>query len=123
MISSTPGCLHPLQARLVPTLVSILNDTSGKVSPGLQSVALDVLMTLVRASQQPPLSDLLMCSAFPAAVDCTLRTDDNSILQVGKNNSEELGIRGNFRLMGIYIFSRKRHRRRQLLRPCQIIRL
>jgi hypothetical protein len=48
---------------------------------GLHSVALDVLQTLVRYSE-PPLSDTLMNTAFPAALQCILRTDDNSTMQV-----------------------------------------
>jgi len=44
-------------------------------------VALDVLQTLVRYSE-PPLSDTLMNTAFPAALHCILRTDDNSTMQV-----------------------------------------
>jgi hypothetical protein len=48
---------------------------------GLHAVALDVLQTLVRYSE-PPLSDTLMNTAFPAALQCILRTDDNSTMQV-----------------------------------------
>ena len=71
VIAETPQCLAPLEARLVPTLVSILDapvspDSIGSspgaesadttfnlktsVTTGLQAVALDVLQTLVRAS-------------------------------------------------------------------------
>ena len=71
VIAETPQCLAPLEARLVPTLVSILDapvspdsigsspstesaDTSFNlktgVTTGLQAVALDVLQTLVRAT-------------------------------------------------------------------------
>ena len=71
VIAETPRCLSPLEARLVPTLVSILDapvspDTTSigssttptdesfnlktSVTSGLQAVALDVLQTLVRAS-------------------------------------------------------------------------
>jgi hypothetical protein len=48
---------------------------------GLHAVALDVLQTLVRYSD-PPLSDALMNTAFPAALHCILRTNDNSTMQV-----------------------------------------
>lgn len=84
VLSQTEGCLLPLQTRLVPTLVSILNPhgEAKTVAPGLQAVALDVLQTLVRASN-PPLSDLLMSNAFPVAANCTLHSDDNAIMQVG----------------------------------------
>eukprot|EP00094_Tigriopus_californicus_P002531 TCALIF_02446-PA protein Name:"Similar to Ipo9 Importin-9 (Mus musculus)" AED:0.08 eAED:0.08 QI:0/0.33/0.2/0.9/1/1/10/0/889 len=84
VLSQTEGCLLPLQTRLVPTLVSILspNSEAKTVAPGLQAVALDVLQTLVRASN-PPLSDLLMSNAFPVAANCTLHSDDNAIMQSG----------------------------------------
>jgi hypothetical protein len=83
IISQTPTCLEPLQSRLVPTLVSILESAQGdKVTPGLQAVALDMLQTLVRSSDAP-LSPLLVESAFLPAVQCMMRTDDNSIMQVG----------------------------------------
>ena len=67
-----------------------------KVSTGLQAVALDILQTLVRAYgvvsnsksgenptiQSRPLSQILVVNAFPAAVKCTLRSDDNAVTQV-----------------------------------------
>ncbi|XP_069694516.1 importin-9 [Periplaneta americana] len=81
-LSQNPECLAPLQQRLVPTLVSILNAPVDKIPSGLHSVALDVLQTLVRYSE-PPLSDTLMNTAFPAALQCILRTDDNSTMQSG----------------------------------------
>ena len=40
VISQTPEALAPLQTRLVPTLVSIMESQAEKVSPGLQAVAL-----------------------------------------------------------------------------------
>ena len=58
------------------------------MSTGLQSVALDILQTLVRANagnkenNPRPLSQLLVANAFPAAVKCTLHSDDNSVTQV-----------------------------------------
>lgn len=45
-------------------------------------VALDILQTLVRSSSLP-LSDALMNQAFPAAVQSTMKTDDNSTMQSG----------------------------------------
>ncbi|GFG36391.1 hypothetical protein Cfor_01763 [Coptotermes formosanus] len=81
-LSQNPECLSPLQQRLVPTLVSILNAPADKIPSGLHAVALDVLQTLVRYSE-PPLSDTLMNTAFPAALQCILRTDDNSTMQTG----------------------------------------
>ena len=41
-----------------------------------------MLQTLVRASGAP-LSPLLVDSAFLPAVQCTMKTDDNAIMQVG----------------------------------------
>ena len=59
-------------------------------------MALDILQTLVRAYgvvsnnksgenptiQSRPLSQILVVNAFPAAVKCTLRSDDNAVTQV-----------------------------------------
>ncbi len=100
--STSPRCSESLESRLVPTLVSILDADGDKVTSALQSVALDILQTLVRANatvvqsgaenkgpscngsnQNPrPLSQLLVAQAFPAAVKCTLHSDDNSVTQV-----------------------------------------
>ena len=76
MIAQTPGCLAPLESRLVPTLVSILE--GGGAGPeknslsGLQPIALEILETLVRAGgigqQKNQLSQIVMSSAFPAVV-------------------------------------------------------
>lgn len=99
-IARTPGCADSLEARLVPTLVSILEAQGDKVTMGLQSVAMDILQVLVRSygssssTQQQqqqsgssiparPLSQLLVANAFPAAIKCTLHTDDNSVSQSG----------------------------------------
>ncbi|KAK2163574.1 hypothetical protein LSH36_77g04009 [Paralvinella palmiformis] len=82
VLSENPACIEPLQQRLVPTLVSILHASVDKIPMGSQAVALDIVQKLVRSSQTP-LSDLLMNSAFPAAVQCTLKTDDNSTMQSG----------------------------------------
>ena len=38
VLSETEGCLEPLQQRLVPTLVSILQQEQDKVAPGLQVI-------------------------------------------------------------------------------------
>ena len=86
--TSTPECAASLESRLIPTLVSILDAEGDKVSTGLQAVALDILQTLVRANagnkenNPRPLSQLLVANAFPAAVRCTLHSDDNSVTQV-----------------------------------------
>lgn len=80
VFASNPTCSAAIQARLVPPLVSILNAAEDK--SGLKSVALDVLSSLVRSSPLP-LSDQLMLNLFPVAIQVTLTTDDNSVLQSG----------------------------------------
>ena len=80
VLSANPGCSGPLQGRLVPSLVSILNASDDK--NGLKGMSLDVLSTLVRSAPLP-LSDPLMMTMFPAAIQVTLTTDDNAVLQAG----------------------------------------
>ena len=48
----------------------------------MQDIALDVLETVVKYSK-PPLSNSLIDHAFPAAVNCILRTEDHSVMQSG----------------------------------------
>jgi hypothetical protein len=79
-LSQNEACLGPLQHRLVPTLISILQSPIDKVPTGLHGVALDVVETLVRASR-PPLSDALM-QTFPCAIQLALTSDDPTIIQV-----------------------------------------
>uniref|UniRef100_A0A8C2SDS3 Importin-7/11-like TPR repeats domain-containing protein n=1 Tax=Capra hircus TaxID=9925 RepID=A0A8C2SDS3_CAPHI len=64
-LSQIEACQGPMQTRLIPTLTAI-----------------DILTTVVR-STKPPLSQLLICQAFPAVAQCTLRTDDNATMQNG----------------------------------------
>lgn len=80
VLAANPACSTSLQTRLVPPLISILNASDDK--SGLKGLSLDVLCSLVRSSPLP-LSDQLMMTMFPAAVQVTLTTDDNSILQSG----------------------------------------
>jgi len=80
VVGSNPGCSPALQARLAPTLLSILEASEDK--NGLKGTALEVLTSLVRAAPLP-LSDQLMLSLFPAAARLTLTTDDNTVLQAG----------------------------------------
>ena len=80
VLSANPECAAPLQGRLVPPLLSILNASEDK--SGLKGLALDVLCSLVRSAPRP-LSDPLMLTMFPAAIQVTLTTDDNSVLQAG----------------------------------------
>lgn len=42
--------------------------------------SIDILTTVVR-NTKPPLSELLVCQSFPVVAQCTLRTDDNTIMQ------------------------------------------
>jgi len=60
VVAQTPGCLAPLEARLVPTLVSIIEGGSAAVAAsteksalsGLQPISLEILETVVRAAGQ-----------------------------------------------------------------------
>ncbi|XP_013378679.1 importin-9 isoform X1 [Lingula anatina] len=80
-LSKNSECREPLQQRLLPTLVSILQAAPDKIPMGLQSTALDMLETCVRHSGSP-ISDALV-RAFPVAACCTLSTDDNATMQSG----------------------------------------
>lgn len=83
ILSQNSYCLGPLQERIVPTLVSILNlDKEQGNNTTMQDRGLDVLTTIIRHCK-PPLSDALIESAFPAAVQCILRTDDQPVMQSG----------------------------------------
>ncbi|CAB1314626.1 unnamed protein product, partial [Coregonus sp. 'balchen'] len=44
--------------------------------------AIDILTTVVRYTK-PPLSEMLVCQAFPVVAQCTLRADDNTTMQNG----------------------------------------
>ncbi|XP_076468794.1 importin-9-like [Babylonia areolata] len=78
---SNPTCSATIQGRILPTLSSILTAPAEKVSPGLTSVALDLLATVVRASSLP-LSEGIM-STFLPAVHCMMKTDDSGTMQSG----------------------------------------
>lgn len=80
--SQNPFCLEPLQEKVVPTLVSILNLQGEQTNVPMQDIALDVLETIVKYSKTP-LSSQLIDSAFPAAVHAILRTEDHSVMQSG----------------------------------------
>ncbi|CAH1265152.1 IPO9 [Branchiostoma lanceolatum] len=79
-LASIPTCQQPLQQRLLPTLISIMQAPADKVPHGLCSISMDILCGVVRSSATP-LSDVLISQAFPACAQATLRTDDNSALQ------------------------------------------
>uniref|UniRef100_A0A1A7YD99 Importin 9 n=1 Tax=Iconisemion striatum TaxID=60296 RepID=A0A1A7YD99_9TELE len=81
-LAQIEGCQGPMQMRLIPTLVSIMQAPPDKIPSGLCSTSVDILTTVVR-NTKPPLSELLMCQAFPVVAQCTLRTDDNTIMQNG----------------------------------------
>lgn len=103
-------CQGPMQMRLIPTLVSIMQAPPDKIPSGLCAVrnnffvfclfcwiismlfnhwlitlleqtAIDILTTVVR-NTKPPLSEMLVCQAFPAVAQCTLNADDNATMQV-----------------------------------------
>ncbi|XP_059621898.1 importin-9 [Phlebotomus argentipes] len=81
-LSQNSYCLQPLQEKLIPTIVSILNlqrEQAGSFTP---ATALEVLQTLV-VNCKPPLSDSLVESAFPAMVHSILRSDDPAVIQNG----------------------------------------
>ncbi|XP_074593003.1 importin 9 [Brevipalpus obovatus] len=83
-LSKNEECIIPLQQRLIPTLVSILNPNQLNLTVQiLQPVAMDILTTIVRNSSTP-LGDSLINQCFPAAARCILSTtDDNSTMQNG----------------------------------------
>ncbi|KAM4699585.1 importin-9 [Discoglossus pictus] len=75
-------CQSAMQLRLIPTLVSIMQAPVDKIPPGLCATSIDILTTVVR-NTKPPLSELLICQAFPAVAQCTLHTDDSATMQNG----------------------------------------
>ncbi|XP_071759954.1 importin-9 [Centroberyx gerrardi] len=81
-LAQVEGCQGPMQMRLIPTLVSIMQAPSDKIPSGLCATSIDILTTVVR-NTKPPLSEMLVCQAFPVVAQCTLRTDDNTIMQNG----------------------------------------
>lgn len=64
-------------------------------SPALSQTSIDILTTVVR-NTKPPLSELLVCQAFPVVAQCTLRTDDNAIMQVNKTKTQQKVTCGHF---------------------------
>uniref|UniRef100_A0A8C2HK65 Importin 9 n=1 Tax=Cyprinus carpio TaxID=7962 RepID=A0A8C2HK65_CYPCA len=81
-LAQIEACQGPMQMRLIPTLVSIMQAPPDKIPSGLCATSIDILTTVVR-NTKPPLSDMLVCQAFPAVAQCTLRTDDNTTIQNG----------------------------------------
>ncbi|XP_066529070.1 importin-9 [Hoplias malabaricus] len=81
-LAQIEACQGPMQMRLIPTLVSIMQAPPDKIPAGLCATAIDILTTVVR-NTKPPLSEMLVCQAFPAVAQCTLRTDDNTTMQNG----------------------------------------
>lgn len=61
--SQNPFCLQPLQEKMVPTLVDMLNLQSDQTNTPLQDIALDVLETIVKYSAKN-------CKPTQAVVDC-----------------------------------------------------
>uniref|UniRef100_A0A8C5HZT0 Importin N-terminal domain-containing protein n=1 Tax=Gouania willdenowi TaxID=441366 RepID=A0A8C5HZT0_GOUWI len=81
-LAQIEGCQGAMQMRLIPTLVSIMQAPTDKIPSGLCATSIDILTTVVR-NTKPPLSELLVCQAFPVVAQCTLRTDDNTLMQNG----------------------------------------
>ncbi|XP_036839154.1 importin-9 isoform X2 [Oncorhynchus mykiss] len=81
-LAQIEACQGPMQMRLIPTLVSIMQAPPDKIPFGLCATAIDILTTVVRYTK-PPLSEMLVCQAFPVVAQCTLRTDDNTTMQNG----------------------------------------
>lgn len=81
-LAQIEGCQGPMQMRLIPTLVSIMQAPPDKIPTGLCATSIDILTTVVR-NTKPPLSEMLVCQAFPVLAQCTLRTDDSTIMQNG----------------------------------------
>ncbi|XP_039373893.1 importin-9 isoform X3 [Mauremys reevesii] len=80
-LAQIEACQGPMQMRLIPTLVSIMQAPADKIPAGLCATSIDILTTVVR-NTKPPLSQLLICQAFPAVAQCSLHTDDNATMQV-----------------------------------------
>ncbi|KAJ8258048.1 hypothetical protein GJAV_G00192610 [Gymnothorax javanicus] len=81
-LAQIEACQGPMQMRLIPTLVSIMQAPPDKIPAGLCATAIDILTTVVRHTK-PPLSEMLICQAFPVVAHCTLNTDDNATMQNG----------------------------------------
>ncbi|XP_030632870.1 importin-9 [Chanos chanos] len=81
-LAQIEACQGPMQMRLIPTLISIMQAPPDKIPSGLCATAIDILTTVVR-NTKPPLSEMLICQAFPVVAQCTLRTDDNTTMQNG----------------------------------------
>ncbi|XP_014471469.1 PREDICTED: importin-9 [Dinoponera quadriceps] len=83
-LTQNPGCIGPLQTRIIPTLTSMMAITPLDKSKdeGSRAAALDVLIVLVQYSPSP-LSNALLETAFPAACHCVLNSEDHVTLQSG----------------------------------------
>ncbi|KAH0619009.1 hypothetical protein JD844_018608 [Phrynosoma platyrhinos] len=81
-LAQIEACQDAMQMRLIPTLVSIMQAPADKIPAGLCATSIDILTTVVR-NTKPPLSELLICQAFPAVAQCSLHTDDHATMQNG----------------------------------------
>ncbi|XP_076807350.1 importin-9-like [Clavelina lepadiformis] len=79
-LASHGTCTAQLEAKLLPTIVSIFNAPIEKVAPGLVSMAMDILCNIIR-KLEAPLSVAFIETAFPSMIRCAVNSDDNSILQ------------------------------------------
>ncbi|KAG7244840.1 hypothetical protein INR49_029859 [Caranx melampygus] len=69
-LAQIEGCQGPMQMRLIPTLVSIMQAPPDKIPTGLCATSIDILTTVVR-NTKAPLSEMLVCQAFPVVAQCT----------------------------------------------------
>lgn len=82
VLAAKENCNKSLMERLIPTFHSIFTAPPEKISSNLVSTTLELLCTVVRNSKAP-LHESLITKVFPAAVKCTVESDDNSIIQNG----------------------------------------
>jgi len=69
-----------LEAKLLPTIVSIFNADKEKMPSGLVSMATDILCNVVK-KLKPPIPASFYNSGFPAMIKVAISSDDNSVLQ------------------------------------------
>nr|CAB3256618.1 importin-9 [Phallusia mammillata] len=79
-LASHGTCSALLEAKLLPTIISIFNSPSSKIPSGLLSIAMDVLCNVVRKLKQP-LPPSFFSVAFPSMIKAAVNSDDNAVLQ------------------------------------------
>ncbi|KAH9510177.1 Importin 9 [Bulinus truncatus] len=81
VLASNPSCAAAIQSRFVPTLNSILNSDSEKLSPGLVAVSVEMVTCLVRSVPLPLSATMLSC--FMPVIHTLKTSDDSTTLQNG----------------------------------------